>query len=199
MDAKANRGGRILAGARPVQPRPRWHDLNMHDSVPAPNIGLPTDLDGFAIRECPLCSRQFKLRMRDSATRRITRSVSRNADARSGAMTGHCPLCHGLVVHGNWCTDAQREYVRRQRIKAAWVAYSDQFLVAAKGSRALIELAGFPPVFVSDATLEADDMRLVVLPCHENWPLKVPTGWSADISCFRCGARFPMGPGDPAR
>lgn len=173
--------------------QPRGYDLNMRDSLPAPSLVLPTDPDGFVTRECPSCGRQFKLRLRDSATLRITGPGSLNEDAQSDAMTGHCPLCHELVVHGNWRTDAQRHYLRSLRMKAAIVAYSDQFLIASKGSRALIELAGFPPVFVSEAPRETDEMRLLVLPCHESWPLKVPADWSGDISCFRCGARFPDG------
>ena len=165
----------------------------MADALPAPRLVLPTDADGFVTRECPSCHRQFKLRLRNSTTLRVTGPGSLKDDAQSVAMTGHCPLCHELVVHGDWRTDAQRHYVRSQRMKAAMDAYSDQLLSASKGSRALIELFGFPPVFVSEAPRETDDMRLVVFPCHENWPLKVPVDRSGDISCFRCGARSPDG------
>lgn len=122
--------------------------------LPVTNLVLPTDLDGFVTRECPSCSRQFKLRLRGSAPHMIAKPESLKEDAQSEGVTGHCPLCHELVVHGNWRTAAQRHYLRNQRMKAARVAYSDQFLIASKGSRALIELAGLPPVFVSEAPRE---------------------------------------------
>ena len=170
------------------------YDANMWDSLPVPNLVLPTDRDGFVTRECPSCGCHFKLRLDDSALPEIAGSGSVNNDAQSEAITGHCPLCHDLVVRGNWRTETQRQYVRSQGMNAAMLAYSDAFLVACKGSRALIELAGFPRVFLSAAPPEADEMCLVVLPCHESWPLKVPADWSGDISCFRCGACFPNGP-----
>jgi hypothetical protein len=161
----------------------------MTDLVRAHTLALRVDLEGFLARECPSCSRQFKLRVVDRFSVNPD-APTLNEGSPSEAATGHCPLCHEIVVGGNWRTHAQQQFIRNCIVDAVTKVYSSRFLSASMGSRALVELNGFPLGAVSEAPREQNQMSLVILPCHENYPLKIPSDWTDDVSCFLCGTRY---------
>lgn len=162
----------------------------MRDSARAYTFALPADSDGFLRRECPSCRRQFKVKAVDTFSAVLSERAALDEYELSGGMTGHCPLCHEMVVRGDWRTDAQRRYIPNIRMDGTAHLYASQLLSASKGSRALIELAGFPPGAALETPVDTNDMDIVLPLCHESYPLKVPSDWCEDLSCFMCGARF---------
>lgn len=158
----------------------------------AHTLALQADLEGFLTRECPACSRHFKARVVDRFSVIHPEPPTLNDGSSSEAATGYCPLCHEMVVKGNWRTDAQQQFIHSFIVDAAAVDYSNRFLIASMGSRAVIELVGFPLGAVSEAPGEEKQMSLVTLPCHGDCPLKIPSDWTEDVSCFLCGTRYPL-------
>ncbi len=162
----------------------------MRGSVGARSFVLPADSGGFLRRECPSCRQQFRVRWADTFSAVAAEGAAVDGSEPSGSMTGHCPLCHELVVGGDWRTDAQRQYIRKVRMATAAHLYASRLLSASMGSRTFVELAGFPPGAALETPTDTNDMEIVLPICHESYPLKVPSGWREYLSCFECGARF---------
>jgi hypothetical protein len=172
--------------------RQRRYDRSVTDSARAHTFALRADLEGFLTRECPACSRHFKLRVLDWFGGIPPEPPRLNDRSSSDGTTGHCPLCYELVVHGNWRTNAQQQFIRNVIADAASLDYSNRLLSASMGSRAVVELAGFPLGAISEALEEEKSMSLVILPCHEDCSLQIPSDWTKDVSCFLCGTRYPL-------
>jgi len=128
-------------------------------------MAIPLDSDGFLRRECPTCEREFKWRPSQEA----------DEEAESADDGGYfCPYCGVQVPVDAWLTQAQltlAQNIAAREIIGPMVSK----LGAYEGPDRLGPLT------------EADDMTLIVFPCHASEPLKVLDDWRKPVYCLICG------------
>ena len=135
------------------------------DEVPLA-MAIPLDSDGFLRRECPTCEREFKWRPSEAEA---------EEDADSADDVGYfCPYCGVQAPADAWLTQAQlalAENIVERQVIAPMVS----------------KLGAYQTPDKLDPLTEADDMTLIVFPCHQPEPLKVLDDWRKPVHCLICG------------
>jgi hypothetical protein len=168
------------------------------------DISFPLDDDGFFRRECPLCSREFKVKLTPeemrSASERCTHALLVDA---AGTAEGNddgadrdawCPYCGQRASLDSWWTQEQLALMRlhMENVMARLV---NEHLIRPMQRRAGRSSAGPITVTVTANEMqqhepwiapEPNDMTAVVLPCCQR-EVKVDESWKASVHCFFCG------------
>jgi hypothetical protein len=146
-------------------------------------VEIPLDEDGFLLRECSSCERQFKWHSDDS-----------DEDQLTVLDQYFCPLCGAASGTENWWTEEQIEYA-----KGAAAPEIDQVVQSALNDafRGMKGISFKPnPHFTLDIETppppaeSTQPMVHVEPPCHLDEPLKVPADSTASLYCLICGSRF---------
>ncbi|MGH9093292.1 MAG: hypothetical protein ACRDZR_18215 [Acidimicrobiales bacterium] len=127
---------------------------------------IPLDSDGFLRRECPTCEREFKWRPSEAED-------EERADPTD--IVGYfCPYGGVQAPCDAWLTQAQ-------------VALAQNIVARELIGPMVSKLGAYEEPDEFDPLTEADDMTLVVFPCHPSEPLKVLDDWRKPVYCLICG------------
>jgi len=138
----------------------------MTDDKVSFGMTIPLDSDGFLRRECPTCEREFKWRSPEAEDEEL--------DEPADVVGYFCPYC-GVQAPGEaWLTQAQ--------VALAQNVVAREFIGPMVSKLGVYEEPG-----KLDPLTEADDMTLVVFPCHPSEPLKVLDDWRKPVYCLVCG------------
>lgn len=135
------------------------------------SVPIPTDSDGYLRRQCPTCDQQFKWHHGpvddDAAISAAPPSVY------------YCPLCGASADVDSWWTTEQIEYAQEAAMPdiLQQLEYDIPELT--------VELPPPPPGLV-----EPNDMQVVIAPCHDEEPVKVPENQREPFHCLVCGDRY---------
>jgi hypothetical protein len=169
-------------------------------------IQLPVDDEGFLRRECPLCRREFKVRVRKDELRDLAgrglQSFLGEEDSgdiavdveNAGSTQLTCPYCGQQAGPDSWWTEAQLAYVRAfaKNILAEMV---NEQLIRPLKSRYGGRRAGPVSISLEARELpteepwispEINDMGVIDLPCCGR-QIKVDEAWSQTVRCHFCG------------
>ncbi len=129
-------------------------------------MAIPLDSDGFLRRECPTCEREFKWQPSEAE--------DDERDEPADAIGYFCPYC-GVQAPGDaWLTEAQ-------------VALAQNIVTREFIGPMVRKLGVYEEPGQLDPLTEADDMTLVVFPCHPSEPLKILDDWRKPMYCLICG------------
>lgn len=134
-------------------------------------VSIPTDLDGFIQRECPTCEKKFKWHVGP---------IDREAEDEPTTGFYFCPLCGEQADKDQWWTPEQLEFA-----KATAMPELLRQLAAEIPGLTVTQSAGLPPMLT-----EPNDMQIVVPPCHDYEPVKVPDVRDSPFFCLVCGSEF---------
>lgn len=134
-------------------------------------VPIPLDSDGFLRRECPSCRQQFKWH---------NGPLNDNAAAAPAAETYFCPRCGVSAATDQWWTTEQAEFARASAMPEVF-----RHLESEVKGLTITDSPSTPP-----ALTEPDDMQIVVPPCHDYEPVKVPDERAQEYYCLVCGAGF---------
>lgn len=145
------------------------------------SVGIPLDGDGFVLRECPACEREFRWH------------VSADEDEGSPVPPGgyFCPYCGKQASPDSWFTKTQANFLSATAIHEVVGPQLDEILGGlAKDSGSLrIEVTGSVGG-EKPAPLDEDfdaETRRVEFSCHPSEPIKVALGWEDSVHCLICG------------
>ena len=138
----------------------------MSDGEVSFGMTIPLDSDGFLRRECPTCEREFKWRPSEAET-------GEHAEPADDA--GYfCPYCGVQAPVDAWLTQAQAALAQN---------IVERDLIGPMVSK----LGVYEGPGKLDPLTEADDMTMIVFPCHPSEPLKVLDNWRKPVYCLICG------------
>lgn len=135
------------------------------------SVSIPLDQDGFIRRECPTCRAQFKWHHGP---------INDDAVSSAPAVSYYCPLCGHPADVDAWLTTEQAEFVRASAMPDLLRSLESEF----KGLT-ITDSPSAPP-----ALTESNDMQMIVPPCHDFEPIKVPDELAGPFHCLVCGAPF---------
>lgn len=135
------------------------------------HVSIPLDSDGFLRRECPVCERQFKWHHGP---------LNEGAEAAPPAEVYFCPRCGQQAAVDQWLTTEQVEFVRASAMPDIL-----RHLESEVPGLTVTESPSTPTVLT-----EPDDMQIVVAPCHDYEPVKVPDEPAEEYYCLVCGSAF---------
>lgn len=151
------------------------------------SVSMPLDNDGFLRRECPTCQRQFKWH---------SGPASESAEGQPSPSLYYCPLCGQASALDRWNTSDQNEYAQGVAMAAAMRELDEQLGAAFKGMSSknvkVTKTGHLDQPDVPDALTEPDDMVIVVSPCHDWEPVKVPEDATSPLYCLVCGSAFAL-------
>jgi hypothetical protein len=146
------------------------------------SVGISLDEDGFVLRECPACKREFRWH------------VSADEDEGLPAPTDgySCPYCGKQASPDSWFTTAQADFLTATALHEMGGPQLDEMLggLARDSGLLRIEVTGSvggekpPPL---DENLGAETRR-VEFSCHPIEPLKIDLGWQGPVHCLICGS-----------
>lgn len=188
---------RVWSGADGVEvlssiAHPFGYHRQMPDLVRIPASVFPRDSDGFLSRECPVCERIFKVRFDGGAESAGAELSDEEATIEAEQMRRFCPLCHELVQGSRWWTPAQLEYAKALVFSAVHEQFQQMLADTTRSSGGVIELRAGSSPSEPQPPEESEDMIIVVPPCHEDDPVKVPVDFVGEVACHRCGVRYPV-------
>lgn len=140
-------------------------------------LEIPEDRDGFFRRECPSCEQQFK-------------AFAGEHD--SGVVTHYCPLCGEpeSADNENWLTPEQAEFARDSALAGGLDDLMDQIFKDASSKHFKMKRTGSMAPEPPSPITEPNDMSIVIPPCHEDEPVKVPEDLPGPFFCLVCGEQF---------
>jgi hypothetical protein len=170
------------------------------------SLSLPLDADGFFRRECPFCSRQFKILMRhdeladlaqkglDSYMVETKGEEPDTVDDAEPETEFTCPYCAQQATRSHWWTQEQIAFVRvvGRNILASLV---NEHLIGPleKMSRELssgpvsIHFKGQKMEQLEPwISPEVNDMKIFDTPCCKR-KIKIDETWSSTVHCYFCG------------
>ena len=136
-----------------------------HDKVSL-EMTIPLDSDGFLRRECSTCEREFKWRPSETE--------AEEHDEPADGVGYYCPYCGVQAPVDAWLTQAQ-------------VALAQNIVAREFIGPMVSKLGVYEEPRKLDPLTEADDMTLVVFPCHPSESLKVLDDWRKPVYCLLCG------------
>ena len=95
-------------------------------------------------------------------------------DEPADAVGYFCPYCGVQAPVDAWLTQAQ-------------LALAQNIVVREFIGPMVSKLGAYEEPDKLDPLTEADDMTLIVFPCHPSEPLKVLDGWRKPVHCLICG------------
>lgn len=144
-------------------------------------IHLPLDSEGYLLRACPNCQKEFKLHALNDKHAK-TQAVELSSY--------HCPLCGTCEEADSFFTSEQLEYI-------------DDIVSGELGDHAIEVFARTADAFdgslittpsleeVTLPPLEPDDMKETSSPCHSVYNLKVQSATEHDsLFCLACGSTY---------
>ena len=138
----------------------------MSDDEVSFGMTIPLDSDGFLRRECPTCEREFKWRPSEAEG---------EEDVEPADAAGYfCPYCGVQAPVDAWLTQAQ-------------VALAQNIIAREFIGPIVSEFGTYEKPGQLDPLTEADDMTLILFPCHPSEPLKVLDEWRKAVYCLICG------------
>ena len=126
---------------------------------------IPLDSDGFLRRECPTCEREFKWPPSETE--------DEEHDEPADDVGYLCPYCDVQAPGGAWLTQAQ--------LALAQNIVEREFI-----GPMVSKLGAYEEPGKLDPLTEADDVTLVVFPCHPSEPLKVLDDWRKPVHRLIC-------------
>ena len=148
-------------------------------------VSLPLDHDGFLPRECPHCVQQFKWH---------NGPANEEAERHSDGPTYYCPFCGQPAGPDSWFTREQAEYLEGVAAPALTRLVDEELSRAFKGLGSKnIKIKKTGHLDLPDEPMpmvEADDMTIIVSPCHPYEPVKVPETATGPYHCLVCGQAF---------
>lgn len=146
------------------------------------SVGIPLDEDGFVLRECPACEREFRWH------------ISADEDEGLPAPTDgySCPYCGKQASPDSWFTTAQADFLTATALHEMVGPQLDEMLggLARDSGLLRIEVTGSvgdekpPPL---DENFDAK-IRRVEFSCHPTEPVKVDLDWQDPVHCLICGS-----------
>lgn len=152
------------------------------DSGEAISLEIPLDKDGFVLRECPACEREFRWHI--------------SPDDDGGEPTppdGYfCPYCGKRASPDSWFTQAQVDFLSASAMHQVVGPQLDEILggFAMESPSLKIEVTGSVGA-AEPASLEENldaETRRVDFSCHPAEPLKVDPDWEGKLHCLICGS-----------
>jgi hypothetical protein len=153
------------------------------------SMAIPLDDEGFLLRECPTCEREFKWL-----------ASSDGAESEPVPDGGYyCPYCGIQAPEDAWWTTEQLAAAENKMMRDVVGPELKRFQRdLGKLGRSSGGLVSFKPGRI-DLPSEAnplvdssDDMERVDFGCHPKEPVKVLSSWSQDLYCLICGTRTPF-------
>ena len=168
-------------------------------------LSFPLDGDGFFRRECPLCFREFKVRLREDELGELAQRFLdhfmveqglQQDDTENGNVEERfCPYCAQSSPCDDWWTQEQLAYIQVAAKNMMAHIYNEHF--ARPMMRENRRHQAFIRIDVKEMQQEDEwispersDMRLVNLPCCDRQQ-KVADDWGKKVNCFFCGFTHP--------
>jgi hypothetical protein len=146
------------------------------------SVGIPLDEDGFVLRECPACEREFRWHV----------SADENEEVPAPLDGYFCPYCGKQASSDSWFTTAQADFLSATALHEMVGPQIDEMLGGLAGNSGLvrIEVTGSgggekPAPF--DEDFEGETRRLE-FSCHPTEPVKVALDWEGSVYCLICGS-----------
>ncbi len=138
---------------------------------------IPSDHDGFLRLQCPKCEGQFKAFAGKHDSHFVTR---------------YCPLCGepDSADTEDWVTDEQREFLTNAALSNGLDRVMDQLFSDVSNKSFQVKRTGSNAPKAPSPIAEPNDMDIIVPPCHEDTPIKVPDATAGPFYCLFCGAEF---------
>ena len=168
-------------------------------------ISLPLDKDKYLRRQCPLCSRQFKIRVEDSELESMYRqfakgflSAENQEEDSEDRDECYCPYCGQVSSADSWWTDEQSKFIN-DHVEDVFAEIVNEQLLKPLGRSArrskFLEVKTTPLKKKTPwMSPEPDDMRDFKLLCCKRG-LKVLEDWKDSICCYYCGFKYNLGDG----
>jgi hypothetical protein len=151
------------------------------------SVQLPLDSDGFVRRECPHCLQQFKWHFGPA---------NEEAEHYPNPVTYYCPFCGQPAGPDSWWTREQINYAEGLAAPAAAREMQHELERVFKqidNEYFTIKMTGRLDVPSQPMPLtEADDMVIVVSPCHAYEAMKVSESQRTTFHCLICGEAFAL-------
>lgn len=181
----------------PVHSFDQLRYLGVTDLVRIPASAFPKDADGILSRECPECESRFKVWVADETDDTGPDALDEGLSddevlVKAEELRRYCPLCHQLVAGNKWWTPEQIEFAKEAISAAVQTKFHEMLKETADKSGGLLEFQGSGPPAMPSPPVEHDEVIVVVPPCHDADPLKVPKDWSNEVACHQCGVRYPV-------
>lgn len=140
-------------------------------------LEIPEDRDGFFRRQCPACEGEFK---------------AHAGDHNVGIVTHYCPLCGTPESADNehWLTPEQTEFMTESALSGGLDDVLDQVFSDLSSKHFKVNRTGSMAPEPPSPITEPNDMSIIVPPCHEDEPIKVPDDLTGPFHCLVCGQRF---------
>jgi hypothetical protein len=170
------------------------------------NLPLPLDSDGFFRRECPFCSKEFKVllekeELTDLAQKGLDSFMIEKKEETTDFDDSErletefiCPYCGQRASSDSWWTQEQLAYVGivAKNIMAKMInenlirplkrsfqrPSSDMVSIRFEGKEMEQQEPWISP--------EVNDMKIFVLPCCQR-KIKIEENWQNSVYCFFCG------------
>ena len=176
-------------------------------SIIEQNISFPLDDDGFFRRQCPLCTREFKIKMTKEELTDIAQKgledyllqadlIEQNDDHgwNDGQEEPFCPYCGQQSTWSDWWTDEQSEFIGVIVHNIAADIMNPHLKKMEKTMRN-INQSGFVSMKMSATKMdkkepwispEENDLIVFPLPCCDR-ELKIDDDWNGTVHCHFCG------------
>lgn len=145
------------------------------------SVGIPLDEDGFLLRECPACEREFRWLV----------SADEDEGLPAPPHGYFCPYCGKQASPNSWFTKAQANFLSAMALHEVVGPQLDEMLggFATDSGSFRVDVTGSvggekPPPLRQDFDAE---VRRVEFSCHPSEPIKVDLGWENAVHCLICG------------
>ncbi len=162
-------------------------------------IGVPLDDEGFLRRECPFCSRQFKILLEKHEIELYTNNFlsaflsseeEEEANENDENQTDYfCPYCEQFEPFNSWWTQEQTNYfmIFAENHAADLINnFVDSLSSSFKSNSIMQFTANKMPKKVPWISPEENDMKEFNLQCCDK-KIKLLDGWTSIIHCHFCG------------
>jgi hypothetical protein len=144
------------------------------------SISLPLDHDGFLLRQCHTCDREFMWLPSEDGE-----------PAEPGGY--YCPYC--AIQSHSWETDSQNAEIEALAMHEVVEPAIDKMLsefgrnVRGPGISVEVQTSGKSPAPEQLPSVEISTMRRVDFSCHSSEPVKVTPQWDRPVYCLVCGSQ----------
>jgi len=146
------------------------------------SVGIPLDGDGFVLRECPACEREFRWHV----------SADEDEGLPAPADGYSCPYCKKQAPPDSWFTKAQADFLTATALHEMVGPQLDEMLGGLASDSGLLRVevtssvAGEKPPPL-DENFDAETRR-VEFSCHPTEPVKVDRDWQGPVYCVICSS-----------
>jgi len=170
------------------------------------NLSFPLDDDGFFRRECPLCSKEFKVLLKKEELTDLTQKgidsflleqreeTTHSEEGSDSEIKFFCPYCGQLASMDSWSSHEQIAYIGIAVKNITARIVNEGFIHPLKRSFGKPTSGMFSMKFEGKdikqeepwISPEVNDLEIFDLPCCHR-KIKIVDSWVGKVYCFFCG------------